>query len=196
MSELNYRHLRYFWMVAKTGSIVQLRNSCALTPQSISGQLGEFESKLGVDLFRRAGRSLELTEAGRRILGMAGKYSPSVTSCWKSCTTTMPAVLCLSVWGLPTRCRNRWFIAWSNRQHGWAIPSASSATTLAISRLCHFDLAIHRLDMIIADRPMPANLNVRGFNHLLGESSIAVLPRKNMRTNSGRVFLQPSALAC
>lgn len=31
------------------------------------------------------------------------------------------------------------------------------------------ELAVHHLDMIIADRPMPASLNVRGYSHLLGE---------------------------
>ena len=31
------------------------------------------------------------------------------------------------------------------------------------------DLAIHRLDLVIADRPMPARLSVRAFNHPLGE---------------------------
>jgi LysR family transcriptional activator of nhaA len=36
------------------------------------------------------------------------------------------------------------------------------------------DLAIHRLDLIIADRPMPTNLNVRGYSHLLGESGLTV----------------------
>ena len=34
------------------------------------------------------------------------------------------------------------------------------------------DLAVHRYDMVIADRPMPSHLNVRGFSHLLGESSL------------------------
>jgi LysR family transcriptional activator of nhaA len=36
------------------------------------------------------------------------------------------------------------------------------------------DLAIHQLDMLLADRPMPSNLNVRGYSHLLGESSLTV----------------------
>jgi LysR family transcriptional regulator, transcriptional activator of nhaA len=31
------------------------------------------------------------------------------------------------------------------------------------------ELAIHRLDIVIADSPMPANIDVRGFHHLLGE---------------------------
>jgi LysR family transcriptional activator of nhaA len=36
------------------------------------------------------------------------------------------------------------------------------------------ELSVHRLDMIIADRPMPTHLNVKGFNHLLGESGITI----------------------
>ena len=65
MATLNYKHLRYFWMVAKTGSIARAAEQLHLTPQSISGQLSEFDETLGVALFRRAGRNLELTDAGR-----------------------------------------------------------------------------------------------------------------------------------
>jgi len=36
------------------------------------------------------------------------------------------------------------------------------------------ELAVHRLDMVIADRPMPANLNVRCYSHRLGESYLTV----------------------
>jgi LysR family transcriptional activator of nhaA len=68
---LNYKHLRYFWMVAKTGSIAKAAEQLYLTPQSISGQLTEFSRLLGVELFRRAGRNLELTDAGKRVLSYA-----------------------------------------------------------------------------------------------------------------------------
>ena len=71
MSTLNFKHLRYFWMVAKTGSIARAAEQLHLTPQSISGQLSEFSDTLGVELFRRVGRSLELTDTGRRILSHA-----------------------------------------------------------------------------------------------------------------------------
>jgi LysR family transcriptional activator of nhaA len=71
MAALNYKHLRYFWMVAKSGSIARACEQLHLTPQAISGQLRELEEALGVELFRRAGRGLELTDAGRRILSYA-----------------------------------------------------------------------------------------------------------------------------
>ena len=67
MAALNYKHLRYFWMVAKTGSIAKAAAQLHLTPHAISGQLSEFAEALGVELFRRSGRNLELTDTGRRI---------------------------------------------------------------------------------------------------------------------------------
>ena len=36
---LNYRQLHYFWVVAKTGSIVRACDQLNLTPQTISGQI-------------------------------------------------------------------------------------------------------------------------------------------------------------
>ena len=71
MANLNFKHLRYFWTVAKSGSIAGASKHLHLTPQSISGQLGELEDRLGVELFRRVGRGLELTETGRRIFSYA-----------------------------------------------------------------------------------------------------------------------------
>ncbi|HLA33532.1 MAG TPA: LysR family transcriptional regulator, partial [Rhodocyclaceae bacterium] len=37
MAALNFKHLRYFWMVAKTGSIARAAEQLHLTPQAISG---------------------------------------------------------------------------------------------------------------------------------------------------------------
>ena len=71
MNNLNYKHLRYFWMVAKTGSIAKAAEQLFLTPQSISGQLTEFANVLGVELFRRSGRNLEITDAGRQVMAYA-----------------------------------------------------------------------------------------------------------------------------
>jgi LysR family transcriptional activator of nhaA len=36
------------------------------------------------------------------------------------------------------------------------------------------ELAVHRLDIVIADRPMPADVKVRAYNHLLGSSDLTV----------------------
>jgi len=35
------------------------------------------------------------------------------------------------------------------------------------------DLAVHRLDLVLSDRPIPPGFGVKAFNHLLGESAIS-----------------------
>jgi len=173
MSDLNYRHLRYFWMVAKSGSIARASEQLHLTPQSISGQLSEFEGKLGVDLFRRVGRTLELTDAGRRILGMAEEIFSIGDQLLKTLhddATHRPVPFRVGVADSVSK----------SMVYRLVEPALRLGDSVRL--VCHdghlaallADLAIHRLDMIIADRPMPANLNVRGYSHLLGESSITV----------------------
>ena len=68
---INYKHLHYFWLVAKEGSIAQASERLHLTPQTISGQLSVLEEYLGEALFNRVGRNLELTETGRLALSYA-----------------------------------------------------------------------------------------------------------------------------
>jgi len=68
---LNYKQLHYFWAVAKAGSIVRASERLHLTPQTLSGQIGLLEEALGVTLFLRVGRRLELTETGRLTLSYA-----------------------------------------------------------------------------------------------------------------------------
>ena len=65
---LNFKHLHYFFSVAKAGAINRAAEKLHLTPQTLSGQLTQFEQRLGVTLFRRSGRRLELTETGRMAL--------------------------------------------------------------------------------------------------------------------------------
>ena len=173
MSSLNFKHLRYFWMVAKTGSIARAAEQLHLTPQSISGQLSEFADTLGVELFRRTGRQLELTDTGRRILGHAEEIFSTgdelleiVRDQSRTTTTTYRVGFADSVSKL-IACR-------------LVEPALSLAEPLRMicreGRLASLlaDLAVHRLDLIIADRPMPAHLSVRGFNHLLGESGMTL----------------------
>ena len=71
MENLNFRHLFYFWTIAREGSIVRAAEHLDLTPQTLSGQLATFESALGGALFRRVNRSLQLTDFGRMVLGYA-----------------------------------------------------------------------------------------------------------------------------
>ena len=68
MKRLNYKHLQYFHCVAEEGSVLAAARRLNVTPQTISGQLRLLEDELGNQLFAKAGRGLELTDAGRVAL--------------------------------------------------------------------------------------------------------------------------------
>src|SRR6478609_11260677 len=68
---LNYRHLYYFWVVAKEGSITRAAERLDVAIQTISAQLSLLEQSLGKSLLAPQGRRLVLTEAGRLALGYA-----------------------------------------------------------------------------------------------------------------------------
>ena len=68
---INYKHLHYFLAVAREGGVARASERLHLTPQTISGQLSLLEEYLGVDLFSRVGRNLELTDTGRMVLSYA-----------------------------------------------------------------------------------------------------------------------------
>lgn len=68
---INHKHLFYFWKTARAGGVVKAGEALHLTPQTISGQIRLLEESLGVRLFDRQGRGLELTEMGRLVLEYA-----------------------------------------------------------------------------------------------------------------------------
>ncbi len=189
MAALNFKHLRYFWMVAKTGSIARASEQLHLTPQSISGQLSEFESVLGVALFRRAGRNLELTDAGRRILS----YAEEIFTIGDELLDVLRDQNVRAA--LPFRVG----IADSvSKSIAYRLIEPALKLPEPVRLICRegrlapllSDLSIHRLDMILADRPMPTNLNVRGYSHLLGESEMRVFATRRLAKTHSRNFPQ------
>lgn len=198
-STLNFKHLRYFWMVAKSGSIARASEQLHLTPQSISGQLSEFEAVLGVQLFRRVGRGLELTDTGQRMLGYADQIFTLGNELLES----------LQEGSLAQSVPFRVGIADSVPKmiaYRLVAPSLGGEETIRLicreGRLTTLlgDLAVHRLDMVIADRSMPDNLNVRGYDHFIGESGISIFAAPALCLSAGfpaglagQPFLLPGA---
>ena len=67
----NYRHLYFFWVVAKEGGVTRAAERLGLAVQTISTQLALLEKELGRSLLQPQGRRLVPTEAGRLALGYA-----------------------------------------------------------------------------------------------------------------------------
>ena len=173
MIGLNFKHLRYFWMVAKTGSIARASEQLHLTPQSISGQLTTLEEALGVQLFQRAGRQLELTETGRRTLSYADEIftlGDELVDMLREAPAQRTLVFKVGIADVVTK------------SVAYRLVEPALRIDEPVRLVCRegpldsllAELAVHRLDMVIADRAMPASMSVRGYNHFLGESSMSV----------------------
>lgn len=187
MTTLNFKHLRYFWMVAKTGSIARASQQLHLTPQSISGQLREFEESLGQKLFGRAGRGLELTDAGRRILSYAEEiFSISDEMLHVLSDQTAKKALPFKI-GIADSVSKSVACRLVEPALHIAEPVRLICREGRLASLLA-DLAVHRLDMVIADRSMPTNLNVRGYSHLLGESGLTVFGTHGLASNLSGTF--------
>lgn len=171
MSGLNYKHLRYFWMVAKAGGIARACEHLHLTPQTISGQLSAFEEALGHKLFMRAGRRLELTEAGRMVLSYADEIftvGEELEDMLHHRGGGLPVPFKVGVVdSVPKSVAYRLLEPAVSLPEPLRIVCREGKFTSLMA-----DLAIHRLDLVIADGPMPTGLSVRGFNHLLGECGL------------------------
>ncbi|MRW89732.1 transcriptional activator NhaR [Duganella sp. FT80W] len=187
MATLNFKHLRYFWMVARTGSIARAADQLHLTPQSISGQLTEFAESLGVELFRKAGRNLELTDMGRRML----RHADDIFSASDDLLELLRDKSLAAVMPFRVGCADS-----VSKLIAFRLVEPALALKEPVKLICRegrlasliADLAVHRLDLVIADRPLPSHLSVRGYNHLLGESSLTAFATAELAAHIGADF--------
>src|SRR5436190_14164001 len=68
---MNLQHLRYLLAVSRLGSFTGAASAMNVTQPAISGGIAELESELGVKLFHRHGRKVELTSEGSGLLNYA-----------------------------------------------------------------------------------------------------------------------------
>ena len=76
MRQLNFRHLYYFWRVAKEGHLTRTAQQLHVSQSALSSQIRQLQDQLGHELFSREGRSLALTEVGHIVL----EYAESIFS--------------------------------------------------------------------------------------------------------------------
>ena len=70
-TSFNYKHLYYFWVVAKEGGISRAADKLDMAVQTVSAQVRELERSLGYALLKPAGRGLVLTDAGQAAMQQA-----------------------------------------------------------------------------------------------------------------------------
>lgn len=187
----NYKHLYYFWVVAKEGGISRAAGKLGMAVQTVSAQVRELEKSLGYGLLKPAGRGLALTEAGLAAVKQAeqifqlGENLPALVRD----AASMPAVrLVVGISdGLPKLVARR------------LLQPVVSEPNLHL--LCHEgefddllgDLALHRLDVVLSDRPAQTNPNIKLYSHEMGSSTIAWFGKAALAKTASKAF--PHSLA-
>ncbi|MDZ5435036.1 transcriptional activator NhaR [Pseudomonas fluorescens] len=184
---LNYRQLHYFWVVAKTGSIVRACEQLNLTPQTISGQISLLEQTYGIELFRRVGRQLELTEAGRQTLPYAEQMfqlGGELELMLRAQPNEQQILFRVGVADVVPKSIVYRLIAPTMEL---SEPLRITCREDKLERLLA-DLAIQRLDLVISDSPMPSHLDIKGYSQKLGECGISFFATAELATRYGRDF--------
>jgi len=167
----SYRHLYYFWVVAKEGGMVRAAERLGMAVQTVSTQVRELERSLGFALLKPAGRGLALTEAGLAAMRQAEQIfqlGEQLPAALREATGSPAVRLTLGVSDTLPKLAVRLLMQPVMQAPGLRL-------------LCHEDkfddllgdLALHRLDVVLADRPAPSNPNLKVYSHSLGSSTLA-----------------------
>lgn len=187
MEWLNYHHLRYFWTVAKEGSLARAAEKLHVSQPSISEQIRELEESLGEKLFRREGRNNRLTDAGQivfsyaeDIFALGGEMLNAVKQRPGARTLRLYVGVVDSFPKLVTNEILRPAFGLSQAVH--VICREGKLEDLLIQ------LAAHRLDIVLSDEPAASSLSFKTFAHPLGESGATFCAIKSLATQLRRNF--------
>ena len=187
----NYKHLYYFWVVAKEGGMSRAAEKLDMAVQTISAQVRALERALGYALLRPAGRGLVLTDAGLAAMQQADQIfqlGESLPARVRDAASAPVVRLTVGISdGLPKLVVHR------------LLSQVVHEANLRL--LCHEgafddllrDLALHRLDIVLSDRPAPPSPNIKLYNHAVGHSAIAWYATPALAKTATRPF--PDCLA-
>lgn len=189
MRHLNYSHLQYFWTVAREGSIVRASEVLNLTPQTISGQLKLLDEAVGQTLFNRVGRRLVLSETGRVVY----RYADEIFSIGSELASVVrgggvhgPEALNVGIVSSMPKLVVERIIAPAMVGED---PVRIRCQQAGLDQLLA-DMAVHRIDLVLSDQPMPTGLGLKAWNHLLGTSGLSFFARRRSAAGYRRKFPQ------
>lgn len=182
----NYRHLYYFWVVAKEGSMSKAAERLDMAIQTISAQVHELEKSLGYLLFKPAGRGIALTESGFAALEIADQIfsiGEKLPEAVRDAALSPKTKIIIGVSdGLPKLITRQLLEPILKHKDVQLIAHEGDFESLLA------DLALHRLDIILADRPAPNNKNLNVYSEELTRTSIAWFSPKQFVKKSKRNF--------
>ncbi|MCS0810047.1 transcriptional activator NhaR [Massilia agilis] len=170
---MNFRHLYYFWVVAKEGGITRAARRLNLAVQTISTQLAQLEESVGKALFTQQGRRLVLTEPGRLALA----YADQIFMLGEQMQEAL---------GEADSARTRLTVGISDslpKLTAYKLLEATTKLDRQVRLVCYEDqfeallgdLALHKLDVVLTDRAVDSGTALRVFSHQLFESETIVV---------------------
>lgn len=167
----NYRHLYYFWVVAKEGSMSKAAERLNIATQTISAQVHELEKSLGYLLFKPAGRNIILTDSGLVALEIADQIFSIGERLPEALRDAAKSPKIKIIVGISDSLPK--FVARQLLE-----PVLKHKDVQLIAHEGEFDklladLVLHRIDIILADRPANNNKNINVFSEVLSKTSIA-----------------------
>ena len=151
----NHRHLYYFWMVAKEGHLTRVAEQLHVSQSALSSQIRQLEAQMNHALFLRQGRSLQLTEVGRVVLG----YADGIFALGTELVAAVAAgggqkLQRLKVGGVANVSRNF--------QENFLRPVMGMEDVQLVLESGSLDellprLAVHKLDLVLSNRPVSAD---------------------------------------
>ncbi len=170
---MNFKHLHYFWVTAKAGGVMRAGEQLHTTPQTLSGQIKLLEDWLGRKLFRKSGRQLELTDDGRLALGYADQIF--------ALGAELETALRQARGGQPVLDFRVGVADSVAKSVAYRLLEPALSVAEPVKLICSegkfpdllAQLALHRLDLVIADEPMSSRVSVKAFNHPLGSTAMS-----------------------
>lgn len=179
MEWLNYHHLLYFWVVSNEGTVSRAAQVLHVTPATVSIQVRELETSLGVKLFRKSGRGLVLTETGEAVFQYAKDIfalGREMVDMVKGRPVGRPLLFRVGIVEVMPK-----LVAYKLIEPTFKLQEKMKlvCTEGSMNQLVA-DLSIHKLDLVLSDSPLDPSLKVRAFSHLLGESAICFMGVKDL----------------
>ncbi len=186
---LNYHHLLYFWMVAKEGGITAAAELLHLSQPTLSTQIQKLEKSMGVKLFDRKGRTMVLNDTGQTVFRYADEIfnlGQELTDAVRGRSGDAPLRLLVGVPDVLPK-----LIVYRLLQPALAMEDRVKLVCFEgkLNDLLS-DLAMHRLDVVLANSRLTPDVSVRAFNHLLGQCDVTVFGVAALAKQYARGFPQ------
>lgn len=175
VSQLNFRHLFYFWRVAREGSLTRAARQVHTSQSALSTQIRQLEERLDETLFERRGRHLELTATGHRVFAYAENIFGLGEQMLGWLEGRSEGMTRIRVGSVATMSRNF--------QVNWLRPLLGNASVILSIDSGWLDQLIerllrHQLDVVLANEPVSPAPERPVYSRFLGSQAISLVGQR------------------